>query len=441
VCSTFSEHIMRRRLVLLLAVVSGQLGAQLPSVEWERPIIAPSSPSATQPYTEPYLAVNPADPRHLVAVAVRPNPAAESSMNGCAALVSRDGGAKWSETVVGDTHCVDPWVAFASSRVVLFSTMGGMGQLNVLRSEDGGDSWATDPQLSFGTGHDHPVLAPVSTGGAYVVSSRTVRESGMPRFWPYVTFIDSSARTRTEPVILRPSNLTGNTLKSAVLSDGTLFALFIDYRGMSGMGEPTAPPLDRRRVWAYRSTDGGRTFSAPLFVTEQCGRERGFAELVSGPPSGSFKDNLFLACFRQDRNALIVVRSADRGEHWTETVAVEAATPTSLARTASIAVGPEGVIGVTWYDRRDDPSGECQYLYFAASKDGGASFTAPVRVSTARSCPGAAGNRNGWAAGRWAGGGDYSGLVALPGGRFVAVWTDSRSGVYQPYAAQIQAAP
>jgi hypothetical protein len=46
------------------------------------------------------------------------------------------------------------------------------------------------------------------------------------------------------------------------------------------------------------------------------------------------------------------------------------------------------VVGVAWYDRRDDPTRRCWKQYFTASLDGGATFLPNTPVSTAASCPG-----------------------------------------------------
>src|SRR3712207_8750402 len=50
-------------------------------------------------------------------------------------------------------------------------------------------------------------------------------------------------------------------------------------------------------------------------------------------------------------------------------------------RTPSVAVNKDGVVGLTWYERRKEAGGECQHLYFTASLDGGKSFLPQVRRS------------------------------------------------------------
>ena len=104
-------------------------------------------------------------------------------------------------------------------------------------------------------------------------------------------------------------------------------------------------------------------------------------------------------------------------------------------QTPSVAVNGEGVVGVTWYERRKEAGGECQHVYFTASLDGGKTFLPEVRVSSAPSCP--ATPRNGRAGTRWPAGGDYSGLVAAADGTFHVLWADSRDGIYRLRTAPI----
>jgi hypothetical protein len=101
-----------------------------------------------------------------------------------------------------------------------------------------------------------------------------------------------------------------------------------------------------------------------------------------------------------------------------------------------VAVNKHGVIGVSWIDGRDDPSGRCDALYFTASLDGGETFLPERRVSSARSCPDSA--ANGGAFKRWPHGGDYYGLTAMADGRFHLFWADGRAGTFQLWAANVQ---
>src|SRR5207302_1923203 len=56
----------------------------------------------------------------------------------------------------------------------------------------------------------------------------------------------------------------------------------------------------------------------------------------------------------------------------------------------TIATGPDGLIGVTWYDRRDDPQDYAYNLYYTQSTDGGLDWSANRKVSNSSSDPGVA---------------------------------------------------
>jgi hypothetical protein len=55
--------------------------------------------------------------------------------------------------------------------------------------------------------------------------------------------------------------------------------------------------------------------------------------------------------------------------------------------TPVVAVNPQGTVMVAWYDRREDPNRMCWDLYGAVSRDGGRTFSANAKLSSAASCP------------------------------------------------------
>ena len=80
-----------------------------------------------------------------------------------------------------------------------------------------------------------------------------------------------------------------------------------------------------------------------------------------------------------------------------------------------IAVNRDGVIAITWNDRRDDPEDQCFRPYVGISLDGGRTFAHERRISDRATCPGAGS--------RWLNGGETHGLAALPDGSFRIVWS------------------
>ena len=54
---------------------------------------------------------------------------------------------------------------------------------------------------------------------------------------------------------------------------------------------------------------------------------------------------------------------------------------------ATVAVNRDGVVGVLWYDRREANDNLAYHARFAASFDGGLTFSPSVRVSAAPNDP------------------------------------------------------
>ena len=82
-----------------------------------------------------------------------------------------------------------------------------------------------------------------------------------------------------------------------------------------------------------------------------------------------------------------------------------------------------GVVGVTWLDRRLDPSNINYDAFASISTDGGKTFGASVRVSTASSNPFNDGFGSGFM-------GDYTGNI-WANNTMIGSWTDTRSGIAQ----------
>jgi hypothetical protein len=83
-------------------------------------------------------------------------------------------------------------------------------------------------------------------------------------------------------------------------------------------------------------------------------------------------------------------------------------------------VSPEGLVGVSWLDRRNDPNNIDYQAFAAISTDGGQNFP-NTQLTKAFSNPDNNGSGNNWM-------GDYTGN-AWAGGDFIAAWMDSSNGV------------
>jgi hypothetical protein len=385
------------------------------------------------PLVEPHLALNPRNSLNLIAGAMVAQP---DGMYRCIGLSSRDGGAVWQSHDFGVRDCGDVWVAFLADGTALFSMLADEGsELRVYRSTDGGRAWEST-SASLGRGHDHPTLlvdvtSPRFAGSIYTVSSVTRRgTTGQLRSAVFVARSSDNARTFATPRYVVASNLSYEANNPALLSDGTVLIPFADHRRPGDRRR-----LERQRDWLVVSSDGGNTFSEPLLIAETCNGAGGWSSLAASPRAGRFPDRIYHVCSGTQFADIQLRYSDDRGETWSDpTVLAARLRVTPYARTPAIAVNKDGVVAVAWYDGRNDRSTikgslRCQEIYFAASTDGGVTFSPETRVSNERSCP--AGPRNAATALRFPAGGEYFGLIALPDGSFRLLWSDARSGVYQ----------
>ena len=395
---------------------------------------------AERPLVEPQVVTHPKDPRHLVAVAIVSSEPPHQPQADCAAFTSFDGGQTWAQHNFGISNCGDPWVALREDGSVLFAGLAPRGEIRLFRSTDGGRIWAPVP-VDLGRSHDHQTVivdtgAGPRAGSFYVVSGRIQRNSaGRGLSSVFIARSADGGRTFRPPVDVVSSNLNSNTLTPGVLSDGTLVVPYFDFQSNVDDFKSTGF-LERKRLWVVTSSDGGQAFSHPMFVSEACGSGGGFASLAVDGSSGPSRDRLYLTCVNRDRNTIFVHHSSDRGERWSAPVPADSgAGEVIFRRTPSIAVNKDGMVAVTWYERRKEPAGECQHIYFTASRDGGKTFLPATRVSSAPSCPDTP--RNGGSAKRWPAGGDYSGLAAAADGSFHVLWSDSRNGIYQIWTARV----
>lgn len=393
-----------------------------------------------RPLVEPQVAAHPKDAKHLLAAAIVSSEPPHSPQADCASFASFDGGLTWTRHSFGITNCGDPWVALREDGTALFAALAPRGEIRLARSNDGGRTWTAVP-VDLGPRHDHETVIVDATAGPragsfYVVSGRMQRnKAGRGLASVFVARSADGGKTFAPPASVVASNLNSNALTPGLLSDGTLVLPYFDFQSNADDFKG-AGMLERKRLWVITSADGGQTFSHPLFVSEACGGGGGFPSLAADSSGQPPRDRLYMVCANRERNGVLVHHSADRGERWSAPVRADGADGDVLfRRTASIAVNGDGVVGVTWYERRREGARECQHLYFTASTDGGKTFLPAARVSNAASCPDTP--QNGGSAKRWPAGGDYSGLAAAADGSFHALWSDSRDGIYQLRAARV----
>ena len=430
---------VKKVLAVLLStgVVAGSAEAQASPRRVE--IVVPDRPIAVLPelaLIEPHPAVDPTNPRHILIGAIAATPGDRGGRWTCVVLTSFDRGSSWTHKDLEVNRCIDPWVVFTEGAVLATAIelgRDGAAAFRLLgrRSEDGGRTW-DDTSIVVGAPHDHPIIVRARDGSLLLTSRRDRRSpSGRPRHAIYLGRSHDGGRTFEDVAEIITSNVAQNATGLAEVEDSLLVLSYWDFaRDVDGFDRRGA--LARGRSWVLRSRDGGRTFSEPFLVTDECasggpsGAFPGYPFLTSAPEGGRFSGRLYHVCVRPELDGVVLSHSTDGGERWSDPVRVDGAPVANHTRTPMAAVNNAGVVGVAWYDRRHHSEQRCQHMYFTASTDGGHSVIEPRRVSEVESCPEGPGND--WVANSWPIGGDYSSLVAGPDDAFYLIWSDSRTG-------------
>jgi hypothetical protein len=182
--------------------------------------------------------------------------------------------------------------------------------------------------------------------------------------------------------------------------------------------------------------------------------------------AGPFANNTYIVWTdqRAGRCQIRLAVSRDGGITWSTPITVDDNVSTAGGGPDSfqpmVVVNKNGVVGVSWYDRREQPNGFSWRARFTASLDGGETFLPSVPVSTSRmqigegtvltlraSSMGGAKLKPatpGTPAEIWFGigghsltGGETSGLTADADGRFHMLWVDNRTGLPQLWTAPV----
>lgn len=404
------------------------------------------------PHVEPHLVVDPEDASHLVAAAM----ALPKEGKGLQMRVyrSQDGGRSWSGHALEPRESarngsdVDPWLAYAEDGSLYLTHLPGL----VWRSVDGGGSWegpAVLPQGEEGA-IDAPKMTIDRTGGPYqgriyVAATQNIHREGETDLRALAVFRSADGgRSFDWPRQLAPNDFANKNGDLSVLPDGTLLATFHE---LFHEDEVVRSP----RFWSVRSSDGGRSFSAPSLITADFTAIS--PQLAVDRTDRAYAGRVYATWLglRWDRDHY-VSHSDDGGRTWSEPQAIVSRSDTTVYPTPVVAaVSPDGTLGILWAENLPEMGPSCFDFRFAASTDGGQSFSEAIVVSDEASCSDLEGNRlvmrtaarpaGTTVADRFRSGGDYFGLVALAGGSFQALWADSRTGILQLWTDRIDVEP
>jgi hypothetical protein len=387
--------------------------------------------------TEPSIAVDPDEPRHLVA----------AYQDNVHAAFSRDAGRTWTAAqgvapadyrVSGDVSVTFDNAGHALLCYIAFDRLGTpdywahgatRNGIFVRRSLDGGATWEpaarvvhawdTRPGIPF---EDKPYIVADQTRGPhagtlYVGWTEFTLDSSMillSRSTDHGLTWSAPLRISTQGGLPRDDNGSVEGFTGAVGADGTLYAVW----------------ADGGHIVFTASRDGGGTFApshpiietaASYFKVADVDRANGFPQIASDPRSG----RLFVSWsdYRHGDVDVFAAASTDRGATWSGPVRVnsDALHDGSDQFFQWLAVDPrDGAANVLFYDRRADSTNRRSTVTLARSTDAGRSFANYAWTDTAFDA------HNEFV-------GDYTGLAAF-GGRVYGIWTevDSTAAAAQP---------
>jgi hypothetical protein len=368
--------------------------------------------------SETTVAVDPTDPSHLLA-------ASNDHADTTTVYESLDGGRSWANAGLRlSRFCKDPWLDFNAAGDAFFAYQCTDQRLAARRAGDA--TWTKTKFEDVGLRPDRDMVVVDTTPTSPFVGSVYIGYSdAFSNGAAYVLYSRDGfdGWTRSPQINLLISPIGVNV---AVAPDGTIFATWENWQD--------------GRIWSDRSIDGGATWGEDRIVHDLRIDTEGFfipippqpdrgilpMPMTDVAPAGTpFAGRLYvaypdLASEGGPATAIFVRHSDDGGLSWSPESRVNDDSSNVYHFHPAITVAPDGTVGVSFYDTRNDPTGRKADQYVAFSMDGGVTWSHNQRVSSASSDESGAGDPNDY--------GEYQGLDASSSGVFHQVWTDSRPG-------------
>lgn len=431
-------------------------------------------------HNEVLLAADRTNPKNLLGCTM----AFSSQLNKVFAMayVSHDNGTTWNFAVGNDTGILsgDPACAFGADGRAYFIALERSAPSNdrvvVYRSTDYGKTWSqATTLLGSAPSADRPyVIVDQSTskytGRVYIygqIAQRTVDGEFAGLSLALWRSLDGGVTFEGPVVRSRDKSFSYQLANGVVLSDGTLVCLIAELDSQKrndgyGGSQYRKADVQNGLLKVVTSTDGGDSFNPAVKVSDMYADWRedstGIPSLAVDRDSSAFKDRLYAtwADGRFGRTQIFVSYSADKGKTWSTPHVVSDGQPSVGDGPDSfmpvVAVNPDGIVGVMWYDKRDVRGGLGYYVRFATSLDGGETWQTSVRVSespknfeTQSPSPitGGVWRNSGGSLSfvlrryEWIAGGHTAGLATDTEGAFHPFWVDNRTGVSQIWTSSV----
>jgi len=392
------------------------------------------------PLVETFLAANPTNPDNMLASAV------STSTDSSIVYATWDGGSTWQNVKNGNNGVFpggDPMLAFDGNGRAYFTTI--TPTFTVWHSTDGGRTWSEPVHVDKELTHDRQWIAAAQKSDRSTLPIYAAAKTIDTKERQHVLVTNRSldgAQSFSETTIISSDNQNINTPTDLVVrNNGTVLLPYLVYHGYKSRSEGIA----RGERLLLISDDQGETWSGPHHIGEKLvyGNTAGDQRLTSKgleAPSlavdktgGKFDGSTYTAwtTIIDGHLQVVAVHSRDGGRTWSEPNRVNDGGFNSNHSTAMTAVNNDGVVAVTWNDRRNDSEGDCFQHYIAISYDGGQTFSRNNKISNRKTCPRSE---------RFINGGETQGLVALPDGSFRVTWPVAKDDILTMGTAVINVA-
>ncbi len=418
-----------------LAVVPADAQTARAAISITRPVqLTKADQVPVRTYATPVMAVDPEDPRHIVAAG------AEMRSRTCGVTRSTDGGQTWKQLdmpplpkeypfcFITETGVPQANVAFGRDHTLYYAspgwdvpdtlsdwqigTGGGWrGNVSVIlsRSDNLGDSWTSTivRQARGRKGAEMENNRPVT---GLVVDTRSGPEDVVYLGWSQafqdrelsvVATSTDGGKTFGEPVSVSANYMQDEAIraelgKAAGRPTPTVNALDLTWPALTVDGNGTVyavwhargrpgPPMDDSATYLSRSTDRGKTFTVaqigpptntflnPVITWSPAGGPQGTLHLVyhNSPRKIDFEFDVFHR------------RSTDGGATWSDAKLLNDDDPAQLYGSShpNITEAPNGRLDVAWWDFRNEAGTFGNDVYLTSSADNGVTWSRNLRVT------------------------------------------------------------
>jgi hypothetical protein len=400
------------------------------------------SGAQTSPRSESDIRVNYLNPQKIIGASNNISSSGRQAM-----FFSSNGGASWGQTllplVTGDAFMSDPTVDWTSDGTAWSTTIGINSAGTVLtmrayKSTDGGATWTFDATFSGGLTNndkqmmwvDHSATSPFKDN-IYVIwhpgaQAEIARRTGPGGSWQTPIRVSGAETTGTA---------IGDDIKTN--SAGDVFGFF--------------PDTGSRRFNVVKSTNGGVSFGAPVRIATGFGSfqyaipadasRQPLIYISGGAYRTATKNNVYAAwndlsgdtgctsgagpgtnAASTCKSRIFFARSTDGGATWSAPVKVNNQSGLNDQFNQWLVVDEtNGKLALMYYDTIGDSTRKSVNVYYQSSTDDGVTWSTPFKVTTASTNETTAGADSGNQYG------DYNSLSGISG-TFFPSWTDRRNG-------------